>query len=128
MGVRVAPQFVCSARKVAPPRFPPGVGAKVKPGVPDHRRVFIVETAAEAEELVLAYRRFLELRGRAFTLPGSRSNARIIDRARAQKVCLVFWSEPAARLFDAFWPRYRAVFRPHLQQSSRRPSELARPK
>ncbi len=66
--------------------------------------------AGDAEELTLAYLRYVELHGHALHDPRGGCFVRTRRSGRSVNTTFGFWSHKAAREFDAFWERYRLVY------------------
>jgi len=90
------------ARAPAPP---PGVRTSEAP-----RLTFTAPTGAPAEELTLAYLRYIELHGRAVHHSKSGCSISMRRHGRSQTQVFGFWSRKAAEEFEWFWERYRLVY------------------
>lgn len=64
----------------------------------------------EAEQLTLAYGRFVELHGRALIDPRSGCSVTRLAGNGAETRIFTFWSARAADEFDFFWARYKPVY------------------
>jgi hypothetical protein len=77
---------------------------------PDARRILTVAAGAEAEQLTLAYLRYIELHGRALVEPRSRCSIATVPGRGTETKIFTFWSRRAAAEFDVFWRRYRPLY------------------
>jgi hypothetical protein len=73
-------------------------------------RTFSSPAGVEAEELTLAYLRYIELHGHALHDPKGGCSIATRRRGRSETQTFGFWSARAAREFEWFWERYRLVY------------------
>ena len=73
-------------------------------------RSYTAPTGAEAEDLTLAYLRYIELHGHALHDPKGGCSIARRRSGRGETQTFGFWSRRAAREFDWFWVRYRLVY------------------
>lgn len=73
-------------------------------------RNYTSAAGSDAEELTLAYLRYIELHGRALHDPRGGCFVRTRRSGRSETKTYGFWSDKAAREFDEFWERYRLVY------------------
>ncbi len=73
-------------------------------------RNYTSAAGADAEELTLAYLRYVELHGHALHDPRGGCFVRTRRSGRSETKTFGFWSDKAAREFDEFWERYRLVY------------------
>ena len=73
-------------------------------------RTFTVAKGAEAEQLCLAYLRYIELHGRTLTGPRSRCSIAAVPGHGTETRIFTFWSRRAAAGFEVFWRRYRPIY------------------
>jgi hypothetical protein len=73
-------------------------------------RSLTVAAGAEADQLTLAFLRYIELHGRTLVGPRSRCSVTTVRGEGTETKILTFWSRRAAAGFDLFWRRYRAVY------------------
>ena len=73
-------------------------------------RNYTAAAGADAEELALAYLRYVELHGHALHDPRGGCFVRTRRSGRSETKTFGFWSDKAAREFDEFWERYRLVY------------------
>ncbi len=73
-------------------------------------RSYTAPAGAEAEELTLAYLRYIELHGHALHDHTSGCSIATRRNGRCETKTFGFWSLKAARDFDLFWERYRMVY------------------
>jgi hypothetical protein len=73
-------------------------------------RSFTVAPGPEAEQLTLAFLRFVELHGRTLVDPRSGCSIATAPGRATETRILTFWNRRAAAEFDAFWRRYRPIY------------------
>jgi hypothetical protein len=73
-------------------------------------RTLTVAAGAEAEQLTLAYLRYIELHGRTLVEPRSRCSVATVQGEGTETKIFTFWSRRAAAGFDHFWRRYRLTY------------------
>ena len=83
------------------PDAPAGKGAS---------RCYTSPSGAEAEELNLAYLRYIELHGHALHDPKGDCSITRRKSGCSETQTFGFWSQRAAREFEWFWERYRLVY------------------
>lgn len=99
--------------KSAQPLSVASSGPAALKAVPANRRAsraFTVAAGAEAEQLTLAFLRYIELHGHALAGPRSRCSLATVRGQGTETKIFTFWSPRAAAGFDVFWRRYRPIY------------------
>jgi|WetSurMetagenome_2_1015567.scaffolds.fasta_scaffold353581_1 hypothetical protein len=73
-------------------------------------RTYSVAAGGEAEQLTLAFLRYVELHGRTLVGPKSRCSIAAVPGEGVETRIFTFWSRRAAAGFDVFWRRYRPIY------------------
>ena len=73
-------------------------------------RSYMAPAGVEAEDLTLAYLRYIELHGHALHHPKGGCSIAKRRSGRSEIQTFGFWSRRAAREFEWFWERYRQVY------------------
>jgi len=73
-------------------------------------RSYTAPAGGEAEDLSLAYLRYIELHGHALYHPKGGCSIAVRRRGRSEVQTFGFWSRRAACGFELFWERYRLVY------------------